>query len=708
MLFLPKVDHTKVQCVHIALIIVASVVSFVPGISDDLVFDDIPAVKENKDITTDHPGDIFLHDFWGSNITASASHKSYRPLTTLSFWAQSCFDGKVSAAKMKQLNLLLHVEACVLFYVLCHCLGSLDKGSAVKTSTSKNSRLQSLSAALIFAVHPVHTESVVSIVGRADLLYSILFLLSSILALKWRPRGWPGAFLKYCALFLLTFISMLCKEQGITFVGFLLVIEFAKLRSKKNKVDWNYRFVLFVFYCAASAAILVFFRLWIIQFEKPKFQRGDNPAAAETDMATRWLTFNYLYFVNFLILLSPTWLCFDWALGCVSLVTLSDSRIILILILWIFLISLAVKTISSIKTSSSLLFATSLLTIPFIPSSNLFVYVGFVIAERNLYLSVAGYAYLTTIGLTKLTKLTKPKNKSSAIYLLFNLTLLALFLRSRSRSLEWRTEMELFVSGLTVCPNNAKVHYNIAKKMANKGHQESAVLFYKEALRLEPRYEHAINNLANILKTTEDTYNVSRSLLERAVVLNPAFAAAFMNLAIVEQAMGDYLLSEQHYLHALSLRHPYSDCEYNLANLYLKTGRMDEAESFLGLAMARGHALATANLLIFLDQRGRFGEAEVLAREAVAWRPANPEYKFHLANALGQQEKYAESAESYLGAIVLEPKPLYFGNLGVLYHRWGKHKLAIKAYSKALELNPRMQSTRINLEKLKKITNNIR
>ena len=93
MLFLPKVDQTKMQYAHIALIIAASVVSFVPGISDDFVFDDIPAVKENKDITTDHPGDIFRHDFWGSNISSSTSHKSYRPLTTLSFWAESCFEG---------------------------------------------------------------------------------------------------------------------------------------------------------------------------------------------------------------------------------------------------------------------------------------------------------------------------------------------------------------------------------------------------------------------------------------------------------------------------------------------------------------------------------------------------------------------------------------------------------------------------------------
>merc|ERR1712141_233044 len=74
--------------VHLTLLILASCLPFIPGLSDEFVFDDIPAVRNNEDITTHDPIKILQHDFWGENITSRISHKSYRPVTTLTYWAQ--------------------------------------------------------------------------------------------------------------------------------------------------------------------------------------------------------------------------------------------------------------------------------------------------------------------------------------------------------------------------------------------------------------------------------------------------------------------------------------------------------------------------------------------------------------------------------------------------------------------------------------------
>ncbi|MPC30586.1 Transmembrane and TPR repeat-containing protein 4 [Portunus trituberculatus] len=79
-------------------------------------------------------------------------------------------------------------------------------------------------------------------------------------------------------------------------------------------------------------------------------------------------------------------------------------------------------------------------------------------------------------------------------------------LRCQQRSREWLTEKQLFNSGLDVCPLNAKVqhllnvHYNIGKVAADAGDVMEAVRRYREALRLNPDYDQAMNNLANILK----------------------------------------------------------------------------------------------------------------------------------------------------------------------------------------------------------------
>ena len=58
---------------------------------------------------------------------------------------------------------------------------------------------------------------------------------------------------------------------------------------------------------------------------------------------------------------------------------------------------------------------------------------------------------------------------------------------------------------------------------------------------------------------------------------------------------------------ALSLRSPYADCEYNLGNLYLKKGQMLEAEQRLRNAASLGRSLAWGNLVLLLEEMGRWG-----------------------------------------------------------------------------------------------------
>ncbi|XP_044730855.1 protein O-mannosyl-transferase TMTC4-like [Chrysoperla carnea] len=63
-----------------------SFVCYVNGFSGDFVHDDIPAVTLNKDVLAVNPiAHIFLNDFWGTPMADVNSHKSYRPLTTLTF-----------------------------------------------------------------------------------------------------------------------------------------------------------------------------------------------------------------------------------------------------------------------------------------------------------------------------------------------------------------------------------------------------------------------------------------------------------------------------------------------------------------------------------------------------------------------------------------------------------------------------------------------
>ena len=91
---------------------------------------------------------------------------------------------------------------------------------------------------------------------------------------------------------------------------------------------------------------------------------------------------------------------------------------------------------------------------------------------------------------------------------------------------EWQSEKTLFNSGLKVCPNNAKIHYNIAKISNNPLVSEK---HYREAIRLWPNYEHALNNLGNILKN-KGQYDEAEDCFLKALSISPKFAASHMNL----------------------------------------------------------------------------------------------------------------------------------------------------------------------------------
>ena len=81
--------------------------------------------------------------------------------------------------------------------------------------------------------------------------------------------------------------------------------------------------------------------------------------------------------------------------------------------------------------------------------------------------------------------------------------------------MDWRKEDSLFTSGLSVCPSNAKVWYNIAKKQLDRNEADVALTCYREAVRLAPSYEQALNNLGNLEKAQGRSEHAIR-LLSRA------------------------------------------------------------------------------------------------------------------------------------------------------------------------------------------------
>ncbi len=433
----------------LVLLLLSSTFPFLPSLqASDFVFDDLPAIVHNRAVSnTSSPlFSLLLHDFWGDPLNSERSHKSFRPLCVLLLRLLRALSPSTSP------SLAFHAAN-----LLAHCLNSLLAFRLCRVVSGGGGTSCALRAALVFALHPVHVEAVAECVGLADLLCSALVLGTTLICLR-RRLCLPA---KVAVPIASTCVAVLIKEQGIMIIPLVLAIDLVWRHDVLNlRLSQCKSFLLTASLLLPAAAGVLYLRLWTMDFRRPQFQEQDNPAAFLELRELRVLNRLYHYSLNALLLLMPDWLCFDWAMGCIPLIaTRTDLRLLAAASLVVAGALLSAWCLAADKEEgrSRQVVATCLLLIvlPFLPSSNVFFDVGFVLAERNVYLSLLGHALLVSHGLERLLR-RFPKGRACLVGS-FYLLLAAFSAKSWLRSTQWRSELELFSAGLTVCPNNAKV-----------------------------------------------------------------------------------------------------------------------------------------------------------------------------------------------------------------------------------------------------------
>uniref|UniRef100_A0A182FV64 Uncharacterized protein n=3 Tax=Anopheles albimanus TaxID=7167 RepID=A0A182FV64_ANOAL len=142
-----------------------------------------------------------------------------------------------------------------------------------------------------------------------------------------------------------------------------------------------------------------------------------------------------------------------------------------------------------------------LLVLPFLPATNLVVTVGFVVAERVLYIPSMGCLILVVYGAQRLwdrfAVLRKP------MLLAVTVLIVAGCLKTLARNQDWSSREALLRSGLQTLPHNAKMHYNFGNFLRDSAQPEPAIAHYREALRLWPSYASAHNNLGTLMARFE-------------------------------------------------------------------------------------------------------------------------------------------------------------------------------------------------------------
>ncbi|MQF82373.1 MAG: hypothetical protein FI735_09740, partial [SAR202 cluster bacterium] len=152
---------TEVNFKYAVLVVAVAGLTYLNSLDNGFTLDDYGLVLQNKAVTTCDVVEFFVSDYWSGFEDRRSG--LYRPLTLLTFAIEYKFFGS-TAFGYHLTNLILHVVVSLLVVIVFR--GLVDAPTAIL-------------AGLFFAVHPIHTEAVSAIAGRADLL-ATLFVLSSV------------------------------------------------------------------------------------------------------------------------------------------------------------------------------------------------------------------------------------------------------------------------------------------------------------------------------------------------------------------------------------------------------------------------------------------------------------------------------------------------------------------------------------------------
>ncbi|XP_055934586.1 protein O-mannosyl-transferase Tmtc3-like [Argiope bruennichi] len=619
------------------------------SLSCGFAYDDIAAVRDNRDLRPHTPlTSIFLNDFWGMPIKKEGSHKSYRPLTVLTFRANYAVHG-LRPFGYHLVNVLLHAVVCLLFYRLCLHFSS---------GTS------SLVSSALFAVHPIHTEAVSGVVGRAELLSAVAFLCALLYYIHNRYQHKTNAWQECGITSIIAVLGLLCKEQALTVLAVCCIYEIVSPKNQRRVQGIRYLMLgrvspwlrdklLRVSLLMTAAVGALYFRCKIMGPKiLPTFSRFDNPAAASAT-PTRQLTYNYLLSVNAWLLLFPCNLCCDWTMSSIPLITsFWDARNLATVAFYVFIFC-AARAIFRLEEDArmSLILSLSMLVLPFLPASNLFFPVGFVVAERVLYIPSMGFCMILAQGWSILWE-KRAYKQLAAVGILFLLTVHVL--KTIRRNEDWRTEYTLYSSALSVNQRNAKLFNNMGRVLESLEKHEDALKYYNEAIRIQADDVRGYLNLGRVYthlrryEEAEDTYLKAKSLFldpeetrEREVRVTPNHLQLFLNLAFLI-SRNDSRLEEADalYREAITLRSDFTNAYLNRGDVLLKMNRTKEAEA--------------------------------MYQRALEFDDSNPDLYFNLGIVLMDQGRNMEALEFFNKALFIEPdheKSLEFS--AVLIHESG-------------------------------------
>lgn len=493
---------------------------------------------------------IFQNDYWWP----SSVDTLYRPLTTLSFLFNYAVLGNAgNAAGYHVVNVLLHMANVLLVFVLVLRL--------------VGDRMPAFFAAALWAVHPVVTESVANIAGRADLLATTavlggLLLYDRVLT----GERWQRS---VAALFGVAVCGVFSKESAAVLLGLMLLWDLV------CGAGWRGGGVRrLAAYGAAVGALAIMLAARAAVFAAapvPEMPFVDNPLRGAGFWVARWTAIKIVG-MDLLLLIWPVRLSSER--GFAEIVPAGAGDV------WAW-VSVAViaailaTVILRYRRDKTMFWAAGMFGIALLPASNLVVSIGATMAERFLYLPSIGFAMAVAVLLYRLRGRVPAQGIAIALVAI-------LAVRTFARNGDWQDNLTLARADVPSAPHSARLHEMLANALFAQDPVQNldAAMEEEEAawdiLRVLPPgeiYQQTPAHLGAYYRMKGDAvgtpgssawYEKSLAVLERARASSQAIETAYDAAQIAHRKI-------------LATRVAYQPVYADLGLTYLRLGRYREA-----------------------------------------------------------------------------------------------------------------------------------
>lgn len=470
-------------------------------INGAFVWDDFDNVVNNTFIRS--PSNV--SDFFTKNLIAGAGKTIdwYRPILLVSYSIDYSLWG-LNPIGYHIVNILFHIVSAAILFIIVNKLFN-------KTTIA-------WWASILFLIHPVQTEAVSYISGRADLLIVFFLLLSFYFFLLFHKSANHKKRTTFFTLSLFSFsIALFSKETAFIFPGILLLYHIT-FNEKINTTQIKQAFITATPFIFMSGAYLIL-RLMVLNFSGTFSSAGEN-------IFQRTLVFIKLLPEYWWILIAPMGLHYRVVRNIDA--SVGDLAVI-------FSLAIIISVIFSIiwfkKYRKILLFGFGWFFLSIFPASNTIVPINFLIGERWLYLSAIGLfistAFFLDVLLQKFSKSEEVRFFIMSLLIIYSAFFIVIGI---DRNLDWKEETTILAHTLIYAPDDAHLHTDLAIAYAEKGEYEKALTEFQKAANLNP---NEYNIYFNIGVLYENIRNFEKALeaYERVVVLKADYAPVYNKLA---------------------------------------------------------------------------------------------------------------------------------------------------------------------------------